>query len=224
MKQSDQQQLHAYLDKVLTLPERRIFEQRLRQEPLLAKEVAMMQALKQQIRQHYAEIPVPVITKGLPLKPGLSVWRNLAAACLLGAFGGLAFTAGYQQGSPSSQAVVVQKNKYLVHLESDSVDKQQQLIRQLEHLYAQHGQAVEVDFIANGNAVRLLDQESAMKTRLLELIAEHPTLSLYACHSALQRAQERGDWIELMDGVQDDKTAVETVVQRLNQGWRYLKI
>ena len=113
---------------------------------------------------------------------------------------------------------------YLVHLDSDTPEKQQQAIKEIETLLSSAGPNVKVDLVSNFKGVQLFDVNNPNNSELNRLLEQYENLTLFACKRALDRAVERGKPINIMPKVQHDKPAIDAVVERLNSGWKYMKI
>ena len=218
--------LHAYLDGELSHDECIEVEKALLIDTDLRQQLEEFKALKVNVQQTYESIPEPNIhlTERTPKK----IW-SIPKAAAASLFLGLVIGAGLLN-------VVIDKNgygsvieqslseNYLVHLDSDTSEKQQQAIKEIETLLSSAGPNVKVDLISNFKGVQLFDVNNPNNSELNRLLEQYDNLTLFACKRALDRAVERGKPINIMPKVQHDKPAIDAVVERLNSGWKYMKI
>ncbi|WEJ62727.1 zf-HC2 domain-containing protein [Thiomicrorhabdus lithotrophica] len=218
--------LHAYLDGELSHDECIEVEKALLIDTDLRKQLDEFKALKVNVQQTYESIPESNIqlTKRTPKK----IWSipKTAAASL---FLGLVIGAGLlnvvidKNGYGSAIEQPLSEN-YLVHLDSDTPEKQQQAIREIEALLSSGSSNVKVDLVSNFKGVQLFDVKNPNNSELTRLLDKYDNLTLFACKRALDRAIKNGKPITLMPKVQHDKPAIDAVVERLNSGWNYMKI
>lgn len=218
--------LHAYLDGELSHDECIEVEKVLSIDTDLRQKLEDIKALKVDLQQAYASTPESNIhlTKRSPKK----IW-SIPKAAAASLFLGLVLGAGLLN-------VVVDKNgygsaieqslseNYLVHLDSDTPEKQKLAIREIEALLSSGIPNVKVDLVSNFKGVQLFDVNNPNNSELNRLLEQYDNLTLFACKRALDRAIKRGKPINLMTKVQHDKPAIDAVVERLNSGWNYMKI
>lgn len=68
-----------------------------------------------------------------------------------------------------------------------------------------------------------LSDGSATAGRIRNLLSDHPGLKVYACGNTIARLQRRGEQVELLEGTRRASSAVDHIVDRLQDGWRYIK-
>ncbi|MFP4695617.1 MAG: hypothetical protein ACLFQD_03835, partial [Thiohalospira sp.] len=68
-----------------------------------------------------------------------------------------------------------------------------------------------------------LSDGSATAGRIRNLLSDHPGLKVYACGNTIARLQRRGEQVELLEGTRRASSAVDLIVDRLQDGWRYIK-
>ena len=218
--------LHAYLDGELSHDECIEVEKALLIDTDLRQQLEEFKALKVNVKQTYESIPKSNIhlTKRTPKK----IW-SIPKAAAASLFLGLVMGAGLLNvvidkngyGSAIEQSL---SENYLVHLDSDTPEKQQQAIKEIETLLSSAGPNVKVDLVSNFKGVQLFDVNNPNNSELNRLLEQYDNLTLFACKRALDRAVERGKPINIMPKVQHDKPAIDAVVERLNSGWKYMKI
>ncbi|MDX1352246.1 MAG: zf-HC2 domain-containing protein [Thiomicrorhabdus sp.] len=219
--------LHAYLDGELSHDECIEVERALEIDSGLRQEFEKFKSLKNNMRKAYSDIPMP--PKNHHTKPAKKVWWNLPKTAAASLLLGLLIGAGvykvvlFQDHSIPGIQQAMSEN-YLVHIDSDSPDKQIQAIKEIEALLETVGANAKVDLISNYKGVQLLDVNNPNNPELSRLLEKYDNLTLFACKRALERARQQGKPIKLMPKVEHEKPAIDAVVDRLNSGWNYIKI
>ncbi|BCN92273.1 hypothetical protein THMIRHAM_00580 [Thiomicrorhabdus immobilis] len=221
--------LHAYLDGELSHDECVEVEKALEKDADLRQEFEKYKLLKSNMLKAYNDITVP--PKNHPKanqKTRKSLWNipNTAVASLVF---GLVIGAGLykivlfqNQAMPALQQAM--SENYLVHIDSDSPDKQKQAVKEIEALLETVGANAKVDLISNYNGVQLFDVNNPNSPELSRLLEKYDNLTLFACKRALDRARKLGKPVKLMPNVKHEQPAIDAVVERLNSGWSYIKI
>ncbi|WP_051347072.1 hypothetical protein [Thiomicrorhabdus chilensis] len=226
-------QIQAYVDGQLSREECLEIEAEMMLDPDLQDQVCHLRTLKSQVKEAYQAIPVPErVDSQKPLKRVWSVPKTAAASLLLGVVLGAGMLGGYANFNSHSNMQmagnfapgVTQQNKYIVHLDSEDFKKQARALQEIERLLAQGGSQLQVDFISNAEGVRMFDVKNPNRPQLEALLERYDNLTLYACKRALQRVFDRGEAFEVIPQVQHDKPAIDAVAERLNKGWKYIKI
>lgn len=222
-------QLHAYLDGELSEKECREVERALRVDSNLSQQLNEFRALKEQVKKTYNQFEVPEKSvNNLQKRKVKTNWympKTAVASLLLGFVVGLG--AINVIGSESNLTTLVQQAKnpnYLVHLDSDTDDKQLKVLAEIRGLLESVDSSVQIDLISNDSGVELFNVNNPNHTELEKLLQSYDNLSLFACKRALDRAAQKGSNMVLMPAVNQEKPAIDTVVERLNSGWGYIKI
>lgn len=222
--------LHAYLDGELSHDESLEVEKALLIDANLRQKLEEFKTLKANVKKTYESLPETKINtpnkrpKQLPKKTW-GIPKTAVASLLLGLVLGAGLlkvmidqnSFGLTIGKPLSE-------NYLVHVDSDTPEKQLEAIQKLESLLSSASSNVKVDLISNYKGVRLFDVNNPHNSELNRLLDKYENLTLFACKRALERAKAKGKPINIMPKVQHDKPAIDAVVERLNSGWKYMKI
>lgn len=220
-------QMHAYVDGELSSPENIEIEQAMETDESLREEIIQISALKRHVKDSYKLVNVPPYQ---PLvdnkKSGWQLPKSAVAALFIGVLLGffssnMPFNKAFLS-SPSQQQMAEQK--YLIHLDSSNPKKLAAALDQTEKLLVKGGQSMKVDFITNYDGVKLFDVNNPNRKKLEGLLSRFDNLTLYACKRALERAMEKDVRFQLLPQVKQDKPAIDAVVERLNEGWKYIKI
>ncbi|WP_373018584.1 hypothetical protein [Thiomicrorhabdus sp.] len=223
-------QLHAYIDGQLSSEECFEVEEAMRLDSKLQDEVCHLRTLKSKVKEAYADIPVPERKSSAPVSKRVwSIPKTAAASLFLGVVlgaGMLSLLTGQNSGESyqTLAQAVPQEDKYIVHLDSDDLVKQAEALQKIEQLLKEGGPKVKVDFISNYHGVKMFDADNPNHKQLENLLSHYDNLTLYACKRALERALERGEKVNVLPMVKHDKPAIDAVVERLNEGWKYIKI
>ncbi len=223
--------LNAFADNELTGAERAEMLERIAADATLRAKVCETWHLKELVRSAH---PLPA-DKGR--KTRKSSWRMLGlpiAACLLlaiGAGGGWLAHEQYDAAwipAPQLEAIQAQGGRVVLHLVSGAPRDIEAALRKAEQLASTRdlsGRLIEVEFVANGGGIRMMQAGNPeLETRIAEIRRRHANLRLVACNEAMDRLRERGIGFDLMPDIEVVPSAVEEIARRLNQGWRYLQV
>jgi len=218
--------LHAYLDGELSADECLEVEKALENSAKLRDKLQDFKALKRSVKQTYSNLEQPEIK--IKQKQSNQAWyipKMAVASLMLGLIMGAGFFKIMVDQTPiNSIGQQPVSSNYLVHIDSDSMEKQQQAIAEIEALLASSKPGMKVDLISNFKGVQLFDVNNPNKDELNRLLNKYDNLTLFACQRALNRAKERGQPINILPQVKHDKPAIDAVVKRLQSGWNYKKI
>ncbi len=220
-------QIHAYIDGELSSSENIEVEQLMETDESLRKEIIQFSALKRQIKDSYQLVNIPsyqpVVDKE---KMGWQLPKAAVAALFIGVLIGyfsvnMPFNQAFLSAADQHQMA---EQKYLIHLDSADPKKLAAALDQTEKLLVNGGPGIKVDFITNYEGVGLFDVNNSNRAQLEGLLNRFDNLTLYACKRALQRAMEKDARLQLLPQVKHDKPALDQVVERLSEGWKYIKI
>ena len=146
----------------------------------------------------------------------------------------LAFGAGWfghsLQGQARQQLALGTSGADMPHVilhisESDEsrfiavLDKAEQILQQY------HDPAVQVEVIANAGGLDLMRTASSRHTDAVKrLITAYDNVRFIACSLELKKLQEGGLDPTLIAGIHADQSAADYLIQRLTEGWTYIKI
>lgn len=221
--------LHAYLDGELSHDECVEVERALEKDADLRQEFEKYKSLKSSLLKAYSDIPMPPKNQNTSTnsekKALWNIPKTAAASLLLGlVIGAGIYKVALVQDHSMPVLQQAMSENYLVHIDSDSPDKQKQAVKEIEALLETVSANARVDLISNYNGVQLFDVNNPNNPELSRLLEKYDNLTLFACKRALDRAKQMGKPIKLMPNVQHKKPAIDAVVERLNSGWSYIKI
>ena len=219
--------LHAYLDGELSGVELQQFEQELLKNPDLKAELLQLRENKVKIAAFYQNItppPFEICQKTPVVFPRYKT--SLVASLLVGVLMGLGgFSLVETSKIPQEVVAVAQTTapKFMLHLDSKDPVKMQRVLLETQQLL-QSSPSAAVEIIANYQGIQLFDTQSKSRAEIESLLSQYNNLRLVACQHALERAKTEGQAVQLIKGVQSDKAAIDEVVDRLREGWTYIKI
>ena len=130
-------------------------------------------------------------------------------------------TVADQQGS----------KRIIVHLNTSSVDKFEKALATAEQLlktYGDSSQDSEIEVVANASAIRMLRTGySPYSDRVRQLQDRYFNLTFLACKDAMDHVREIEDLksdVRLLPGVEVTPSALEHILERMNEGWVYLNV
>ncbi|WP_319381861.1 hypothetical protein [Thiomicrorhabdus sp.] len=222
-------QIHAYVDGQLSREECLEIEMAMQHEPELEQRICQLRGLKSKLKEVYNDIPVPKKHLHKADVSRLSGFpRSIAASVVLGMFLGAGALNLYLNGGQATAVGAVQQqmlaSKYVIHLDSDDPQKEILALQEARKLLSDGGPEVQVDMISNYHGVNLFEVDNPNRSQLESLLEQYPNLTLYACHRALQRAINRGEDIQMLPQVVQDRAGIDALAERLISGWRYIKI
>ena len=224
--------LHAYVDGELSQPEQRDLLVRMENDETLRERVCDLRNTKEWVKFSFDAETAP--TRSLPggHSPLWSVPMLRVAASFLLAL--LAFGAGWfghsLQGQAPQQLALGTSGADTPHVilhisESDEnrfiavLDKAEQILQQYQD------PAVQVEVIANAGGLDLMRTASSRHTDAVKrLIATYDNVRFIACSLELKKLQEGGLDPTLIEGIHADQSAADYLIQRLTEGWTYIKI
>lgn len=203
----------------------------------LRERVGQLRLQKDLVRHAYAQLAPPC---ELPVRPvGAQRWRSasawalaLACAALLGwTAHGLAPNAADPLLQLSRQGVHVPGTgveHVVLHLSSGTAQDGSAALDRAEGLLGaarSAGRNLAVEIVVNSGGLDLLREGvSSHAARIGRMQRAYPDLALVACGQTAQRLRDAGIEVRLLPGVTVATSALDEVVQRLQQGWDYVKL
>ncbi len=121
--------------------------------------------------------------------------------------------------------------RVILHLNTSSPAKFEKALTTAEHLlqqYANDSHGAEIEVVANASAIKLLRSGySPYASRVRALQEKYFNLTFLACKDAMDHVREleelKGD-VRLLPGVEVTPSALEHILERMNEGWVYLNV
>lgn len=118
-------------------------------------------------------------------------------------------------------------NRVLIHVSENDEASFAKTIDEIEALLSRHktASALNIEVIANGQGLKLLDAEtSGLALRLEQLSQQFDNLDIVACAKSLAQLASSGEPVNLMKSILTTPSAPQQVARRTSEGWMYLKI
>lgn len=233
----NRQNLHAYIDGNLPEMEKQTFEKAMQVDDSLKDEVCELRKIKQQILEQYQHVEVPPMPDIGSARSNKwpSYWATAAGLAM--AFG-LGFMVSQQAGKglgeinpdmvAENMAVAAAPKKVILHIDSDQPQRVQALLQTANHLLQKTSvnQTVpQVEIVANDHGIDMFNEDGSNKNRaeIIEMLKKYNNLKLIACKRALERRAQGGHPVKLIANVESDQPALDEIVKKMQQGWRYYK-
>jgi intracellular sulfur oxidation DsrE/DsrF family protein len=223
------ERLNAFVDGELDAHEREEILAAMACDTGLGHRLCELRAMKDLVRHAYDQVPAP----RKPRRPRMTTWGGLLAACLVLAVGvllgwqGHRLAAGGEAEPPTGwlQALLLpQPGRILIHLDTSDEQRMEEALDMAEAYLLKAGRA-RVEVVVNNSGLDLLrEQATPYALRIAELSARHEMLAFVACGNAIARYRANGRDVSLVPEARVAKTAVEHIVDRVRQGWTYVKI
>ncbi len=229
--QFSDEHLSAYLDNQLDVEEAGEVLKGVRDNPALSQQVCELRQVQELVRHAYREGAIPASRAS-----ALSRWprslQGMAALLLLtlGAAGGWLANgerepvmAGVYLEAPTSRAQNV-----ILHIStgdpikiSDALDRAELMLSRNN----EQGKPFRLEIVANDEGLNLLrTRYSTDAERTEELLHTYDNLAIMACARTLQAIEQQGGDVELLPNVSTTESALERVVDRLQDGWLYIRV
>ncbi len=221
--------LHAYVDGQLGDEERRRLLYRLQADDDVRARICELRNTKEWVKFSFEGETAP--TRSLP-KGYAPTWDGpllrIAATILLAV---LAFGAGWmghsmQGPDPQKMALGNGSQHVILHIAQSDESRFSGLLARVEQILQQHSAAgVQVEVVANAGGLDLMRTASSPHTdSIRRMVASYDNVRFVACSVGLQKIQQAGLDTTLIEGVSADKPAADHLIQRLSEGWTYIRI
>lgn len=223
------ERLNAFVDNELGALERDEILAAIAGDAGLGQRLCALRSEKDLVRHAYGHVPAArrKRDRGLPLWGGaLAAGLALVVGVLVGWQGHRAAASG---GSESTFAwmghlFAAQPTRVLIHLDSSQSDRMEEALDLAETYLAKPGNA-RVEVVVNNSGLDLLRKAATpYAARIAALTSHHEMLAFVACGSAIARYRSAGLDVTLVPEARVERTAVEHVVERVREGWIYVKI
>jgi intracellular sulfur oxidation DsrE/DsrF family protein len=237
--------LNAFLDGQVDADERGSVLDRLRADRELAQRACELRHVKDLTQHAYqTQLPVPEKRRGPVARVAghAGLLKALAAGLLLalGAILGwtahrsvqppqVAAIAGFRLQAPTASSPAAADVQHIIlHLSSGNPHKVDVALDETEDLiksYKNAGRKLQVEFVANAGGLDLLRAGvSPEAARVRRLMKEYKNLTFLACRKTIEHLQERGVQVKLLPHTHVAPSALQQIIERLKEGWVYIKV
>lgn len=222
------ERLNAFVDNQLGPQERDEILAAAAADAELGQRLCTLRATKELVSHAYSRVPT------VRRKPGrrVSLWSGALAAGIALVVGVLIGWQGHRASvSPAEPALAwagalfaPQQARVLIHLDSSQAERMEEALDMAEAYLAKSGKA-KIELVVNNSGLDLLREEATPHAaRIAALAARYEMLAFVACGNAISRYRNAGLDVTLVPEARVERTAVEHIVDRVRQGWTYLKI
>lgn len=224
--------LNAYIDGELDKAESRRLLVTMGKEPEMRERVCELQRTKEWVKFSFAELVAPtrLLPKDTPPASRIPLLR-FASSMLVAS---VAFGAGWFGHSTREQSTIpatMEKPKagaqhVVLHIGESNDARFGKLLDQAEELLQDYrDQGIQVEVIANAGGLDMLRTASSHHAeRIKSMMEKYENVRFIACSNGLKRLRERGIEPVLIQGVTSHTTAGDHLIQRLQEGWTYIRI
>lgn len=231
--------LNAFIDGELTSDERLEFLRRLEHDPELKAEACELRTLKEMVRMSYQEIKPP--SHGRAGGHDMKLLRQALAVALLlacGVIGGWLANDRYHQpptfdrlaGLPDGHRPValtrqIDPDKLVLHVDTSDRAVFDRALLLAESLLAHNPRRRTVEIVVHSGGLDMLRADvTPYSDRINRLAQQHTNVAFVACGNTIARYQREGKSVVLVPEARMVSSAVGEIVQRLQQGWLYIKV
>ena len=229
-----EEQLNAFVDGELESEERSSLFDEAEQSAELDQRLCKQRKLKELVKHAYRDVPEPKRHLVSRRTPRSMIGMALAASVLLvlGATAGL-MVHGYLDQNPQpgsfaatsdTQAITAAEN-YILHVVSGEPAQMKLALQEAKRILssAEPGKPRQVEVVANERGLDLLRSDITPFSDEIHALARENVI-FYACSKAIQRLEEKGIEVQLVPEANPGFTALDRVVIRMQDGWKYIKL
>lgn len=249
MKQEvSDEMLGAYVDDELACSDKRIVAEAIKSSPEIAQRAQAMLDLKTSIKSAYPELEQNSEAKpaaaDLASRASKRIFQQSIAASfiltcglIVGAMINIsANSESTHQAENTSNSIFgikikpvsQQDDKVLLHISSSKLDKLDDLLTKAEKLLLDSSDnqlPLNVQVVANSDGIDLLRESTTpYAQRIQALQNKYTNLEFNACKNTIQRLMKNGQSVQILNGVKTDSPALDTIINKMNDGWMYVKI
>jgi intracellular sulfur oxidation DsrE/DsrF family protein len=244
-KEGDEQTLNGLVDGELEAEQRRRILVRIREDADLREDACRLRHVKTLVHHAYAGARPPLRTMPVPQPWRFRPHMAAAAALLLG----IGFTAGLllpdSQERTRPEAVVAsaesaaaperegvrisptqtRHNKFVLHVSQGGPERFAAVMDRAERLLSSYpGPGLEIEVIANSEGLGLFREEvSTQVERIRHLTDQYDNIHFIACQNTMEVLQRQGVRTRLVSGTRTTQSAVDHIIDRLQDGWVYVR-
>ena len=226
-------QLHLYVDGELDPSENERILKAIEHDDAIRARVSQLQYLKALVKNQYPlerKHAIPHASNSKTMS-----WFSIAAYIIVLTAGMILGWMGHGLSTNNSSiadasrttdhAAIAQSNKVLLHIDDSDPGKLQALIGYTEALLENNSENLKVEVVANASGLDIFRSgPGPEKARLRKLTKEYSNLELFACANAIAKLREKGVKVDLIPEAHTGATALEHIIQRMQEGWQYHKI
>lgn len=233
------EQLQAFVDDEINISERAEIIAAINKDDVLACRVCELMQLKDSVRLAYTEPPQPENTgarwntshKAMISIKAVAGVMLLAMGTLIGVLlqpqlnpSASAQTAGLAQIAPAGD----EYKRVVFHISTADPVRLAQALDDAEELLASYNDSpekVQLEVVANAEGLTLLRADaSPYVERLHRMALRYDNLSFLACSRTIEKLKLKGIDVHLVPDAEVIPAALEKIVDRLHEGWVYIRV
>lgn len=231
--------LNAFVDGELTNDERLEFMQQLEQDPELKAETCELRTLKEMVKGSYQEVKPPSsdhqsLGKRNRLRQAIAAGLLLASGLICGWVAndryhqppGFDRLAGLPDGyRPVALTRQVDPDKLVLHVDTSDRAVFDRALVLAESLLAHNPRRRTVEIVVHSGGLDMLRADiTPYRDRINRLAQQHTNMAFIACGNTVARFQREGKNVVLVPEARVVSSAVGEIVNRMQQGWVYIKV
>jgi intracellular sulfur oxidation DsrE/DsrF family protein len=231
------ERLQAFVDDEIELGERAEIMEALRRDDELACRVCQLLQLKDAVRLAYREPEQPERNQARwQAAHQRHISFRAAAAVLIftvGAVTGMAVQdrldpAGTTSRVAAAESASQELKRVVIHISSADNERMEQALDDAEQLlvnHREHPEQVLLEVVANAEGLKLLRADtSPYPERIRRMAQQFGNISFLACSRTIEKLHMRGIDVHLLPEARVIPGALEEIVDRLQQGWVYIRV
>jgi intracellular sulfur oxidation DsrE/DsrF family protein len=226
-----EEQLNAFVDGELDPEEKSRVYNASAHSTELDQQLCQLRKMKELVHLAYEDVPRAKRPGGPPLRPSGPFRRSLVAGFLvaIGAAAGYLAQGWTNPGTAelpgASAQLSEQAENYLLHVTSGDPIQMKAALEHAKFLLdsAADGERPRVEIVANENGLDLLRRDITPYAEEIQALQANDVV-FYACTRTIQRLEEQGVRVILVPDTRQAYTALDRVVMRMQEGWKYEKI
>ena len=227
-----EEQLNAFVDDELDSEESSHLFDEAERSAELHQRLCQQRKTKELVKHAYRDVPEPrrLLSGHRSRSSVLGLAMAASMLLVLGITAGLLMPRLFDQGlnpgglSANTQAIADMEN-YILHVTSGEPEKMRLALQQARELLdsADSDNPRRVEIIANDRGLDLLRSDVTLFSDEIRALS-HENVMFYACSKAIERLQEKGVEVRLVPEAIPGFTALDRVVERMQDGWQYIKL
>ena len=227
-----EEQLNAFVDGELDSEERSSLFDEAERSGELDQRLCQQRKIKELVKHAYRDVPDPGrLLSGR--RAHNSVFGLAVAASMLlivGITTGQLMPRFFDQdlrpgGLPANAQAIANMENYILHVTSGEPEKMRFALQQARELLdsADSDNPRRVEIVANERGLDLLRSDVTLFSDEIRALS-HENVMFYACSKAIERLEEKGIEVRLVPEAIPGFTALDRVVERMQDGWQYIKL
>jgi len=233
------EQLQAFVDDEVDLSDRAEIMEAISRDDELACRVCELLQIKDSVRLAYHEPPQPAHTSKrwqVASKARVSV-RAIAASFLLatGILSGWFMHALSLNGASPPTSNIVQMapanqefKRVILHISTADTERLEQALDDAELLlsgYKNHPEMLQLEVVVNAAGLTLLREDaSPYVDRIRHMAQEYDNIDFLACSRTIEKLHLKGIDVHLIPEAKVIPAALEEIVDKLQEGWVYIRV